>query len=122
MLRNRRWLRIRLVHLSTIVRVCRTSAVSTYKRIWVEYRCRAECGRTGGCPHLRSVAILRTSLGVLGMRGGAVQSGTPCQVIDTPEVSRVFIGSFWDEPLSNDEQRRLFESEDGIDSVLSSSS
>merc|ERR1719311_134504 len=34
------------------------------------------------------------------------------KVIDTPEVSRVYIGSFWDEPLSNDEQRRLFESEE----------
>merc|ERR1739844_45369 len=33
------------------------------------------------------------------------------KVIDTPEVSRVYIGSFWEEPLSNDEQRRLFESE-----------
>mmetsp|Transcript_50527 Transcript_50527/g.109690 ORF Transcript_50527/g.109690 Transcript_50527/m.109690 type:complete len:540 (-) Transcript_50527:271-1890(-) len=34
------------------------------------------------------------------------------KVIDTPEVSRVYIGSFWDEPLFNDEQRRLFESEE----------
>jgi len=34
------------------------------------------------------------------------------KVIDTPEVSRVYIGSFWDEPLSNDEQRRLFETEE----------
>lgn len=34
------------------------------------------------------------------------------KVIDTPEVSRVYIGSFWDEPLANDEQRRLFESEE----------
>jgi hypothetical protein len=34
------------------------------------------------------------------------------KVIDTPEVSRVYIGSFWDEPLTNDEQRRLFESEE----------
>jgi len=34
------------------------------------------------------------------------------KVIDTPEVARVFIGSFWDEALSNDEQRKLFESEE----------
>merc|ERR550539_2035715 len=34
------------------------------------------------------------------------------KVIDTPEVSRVYLGSFWDEPLQNDEQRRLFESEE----------
>jgi GTP-binding protein EngB required for normal cell division len=34
------------------------------------------------------------------------------KVIDTPEVTRVYIGSFWDEPLTNDEQRRLFESEE----------
>lgn len=34
------------------------------------------------------------------------------KVIDTAEVSRVYIGSFWDEPLSNDEQRKLFESEE----------
>lgn len=34
------------------------------------------------------------------------------KVIDTPEVSRVYIGSFWDEPLLHDEQRKLFESEE----------
>jgi len=34
------------------------------------------------------------------------------KVIDTPEVSRVYIGSFWDEPLNNDDQRKLFESEE----------
>jgi len=34
------------------------------------------------------------------------------KVIDTAEVSRVYIGSFWDEPLSNDEQRKLFEAEE----------
>jgi len=34
------------------------------------------------------------------------------KVIDTPEVSRVYIGSFWDEQLANDEMRRLFESEE----------
>lgn len=34
------------------------------------------------------------------------------KVIDTPEVSRVYIGSFWDEPLQNDAQRKLFESEE----------
>jgi len=34
------------------------------------------------------------------------------KVVDTPEVSRVYIGSFWDEPLNNDEQRRLFETEE----------
>jgi len=34
------------------------------------------------------------------------------KVIATPEVSRVYVGSFWDEPLANDEQRRLFESEE----------
>jgi EH domain-containing protein 1 len=34
------------------------------------------------------------------------------KVIDTPEVSRVYLGSFWSEPLTNDEQRRLFESEE----------
>lgn len=34
------------------------------------------------------------------------------KVVDTPEVSRVYIGSFWDEPLVNDEQRKLFETEE----------
>lgn len=34
------------------------------------------------------------------------------KVIDTPEVSRVYIGSFWDQPLQNDEQRKLFEAEE----------
>merc|ERR1719199_453990 len=34
------------------------------------------------------------------------------KVLETPEVSRVYIGSFWDEPLVNDEQRKLFESEE----------
>ncbi|EER02619.1 EH-domain-containing protein, putative, partial [Perkinsus marinus ATCC 50983] len=34
------------------------------------------------------------------------------KVINTPETSRVFIGSFWDEKLNNDEQRSLFEKEE----------
>merc|ERR1719433_1259638 len=34
------------------------------------------------------------------------------KVIDSPEGSRVYIGSFWDEPLANDDQRKLFESEE----------
>jgi EH domain-containing protein 1 len=34
------------------------------------------------------------------------------KVIDTPEVVRVYIGSFWDQPLQHDENRRLFELEE----------
>eukprot|EP00927_Polykrikos_kofoidii_P048060 TRINITY_DN42293_c0_g1_i1.p1 TRINITY_DN42293_c0_g1~~TRINITY_DN42293_c0_g1_i1.p1 ORF type:complete len:636 (+),score=107.13 TRINITY_DN42293_c0_g1_i1:65-1909(+) len=34
------------------------------------------------------------------------------KVIDTPEVSRVFVGSFWDEPLKNENFRELFEKEE----------
>jgi GTP-binding protein EngB required for normal cell division len=34
------------------------------------------------------------------------------KVLDTPETCRVYIGSFWDQPLSCDEQRKLFESEE----------
>lgn len=33
------------------------------------------------------------------------------KVINTPEVARVFIGSFWDQPLQIDENRKLFEYE-----------
>eukprot|EP00921_Rhytidocystis_pertsovi_P014341 GHVQ01023275.1.p1 GENE.GHVQ01023275.1~~GHVQ01023275.1.p1 ORF type:complete len:368 (-),score=30.18 GHVQ01023275.1:167-1270(-) len=33
------------------------------------------------------------------------------QVIPTPEVTRVYIGSFWDQPLHSDENRKLFEAE-----------
>ena len=33
------------------------------------------------------------------------------KVINTPEVARVFLGSFWDQPLQNDENRKLFEYE-----------
>lgn len=34
------------------------------------------------------------------------------KVIDTPEVSRVYVGSFWDEPLKNENLRELFEQEE----------
>jgi hypothetical protein len=34
------------------------------------------------------------------------------KVVHTPEVARVFLGSFWDQPLDNDEQRKLFEQEE----------
>eukprot|EP00922_Rhytidocystis_sp_ex-Travisia-forbesii_P058214 GHVS01086091.1.p1 GENE.GHVS01086091.1~~GHVS01086091.1.p1 ORF type:complete len:589 (+),score=65.39 GHVS01086091.1:2377-4143(+) len=33
------------------------------------------------------------------------------KVIPTPEVTRVYIGSFWDQPLHIDENRKLFEAE-----------
>ena len=33
------------------------------------------------------------------------------KVLGTPEVTRVYIGSFWDKPMQNDENRRLFEAE-----------
>uniref|UniRef100_A0A2P2I094 EH domain-containing protein 1-like n=1 Tax=Hirondellea gigas TaxID=1518452 RepID=A0A2P2I094_9CRUS len=34
------------------------------------------------------------------------------KVLNTPEVARVYIGSFWDEPLRYDSNRRLFEAEE----------
>jgi hypothetical protein len=34
------------------------------------------------------------------------------KVITSPETCRVYIGSFWDQPLRVDEQRKLFESEE----------
>ncbi|XP_074598900.1 putative achaete scute target 1 isoform X2 [Brevipalpus obovatus] len=34
------------------------------------------------------------------------------KVFNTPEVSRVYIGSFWDEPLRYDSNRKLFEAEE----------
>ncbi|CDJ59923.1 EH-domain containing 1, related, partial [Eimeria maxima] len=33
------------------------------------------------------------------------------KVISSPEVARVYIGSFWNNPLQNDENRKLFEAE-----------
>ena len=33
------------------------------------------------------------------------------KIMGTPEVVRVYIGSFWDRPLHNDENRKLFEAE-----------
>mmetsp|Transcript_11094 Transcript_11094/g.31923 ORF Transcript_11094/g.31923 Transcript_11094/m.31923 type:complete len:538 (-) Transcript_11094:113-1726(-) len=34
------------------------------------------------------------------------------KVVDTPEVSRVYVGSFWDDPLKNENLRELFEQEE----------
>lgn len=34
------------------------------------------------------------------------------KVFNTPEVVRVYIGSFWDKPLHNDSNRKLFEAEE----------
>lgn len=34
------------------------------------------------------------------------------KVLNTPEVARVYIGSFWDQPLRYDANRRLFEAEE----------
>ncbi|CAK0872982.1 unnamed protein product [Prorocentrum cordatum] len=34
------------------------------------------------------------------------------KVVDNPEVSRVYVGSFWDEPLKNEHLRELFEQEE----------
>ena len=35
------------------------------------------------------------------------------KVLDTPEVARVYVGSFWDQPLKNEKLRELFEQEAG---------
>ena len=37
------------------------------------------------------------------------------KVLGTPEVARVYIGSFWDQPLRFDINRRLFEAEEQVD-------
>jgi len=34
------------------------------------------------------------------------------KVLDTPEVARIYLGSYWSEPLYYDEQRKLFEMEE----------
>jgi len=34
------------------------------------------------------------------------------KVLGTPEVARVYIGSFWDQPYTNDDNRKLFEMEE----------
>ena len=34
------------------------------------------------------------------------------KVLNTPEMARVYIGSFWDQPYQNDDNRRLFEAEE----------
>ena len=40
------------------------------------------------------------------------------KVLGTPEVARVYIGSFWDQPLRFDINRRLFEAEEQVDLML----
>ena len=40
------------------------------------------------------------------------------QVLGTPEVARVYIGSFWDQPLRYDINRRLFEAEEQVTTGL----
>ena len=36
------------------------------------------------------------------------------KVLATPEVARVYIGSFWDQPLHFDANRKLFEAEEQV--------
>jgi len=45
------------------------------------------------------------------MRVYGAQMWSLSKVIQTPEVPRVYIGSFWDAPYQNDEMARLFEAE-----------
>lgn len=33
------------------------------------------------------------------------------KVIQTPEVLRVYVGSFWDKPLNNKDLKKLFDAE-----------
>lgn len=36
------------------------------------------------------------------------------KVLPAPEVPKIHIGSFWDQPLQNEESRKLFEAEVGV--------